>query len=838
MSQEGQNFSPEDTLERQQSFLLNEKTGLERFCEFLESEENTSDPLSPDLQLEELSFPEHVVSSLRKARMEFRDLKRLAREGASVDAEDVPENLAERIEDQYQTYVDAMTHFERFCIAYETDGSVDDDSEADETHATVSLADSDAPTAEPIPAADITPATDVESEPPQEQDQELEVSPAESFQSIQEAVDQGQELSQADRLQREINDDYRSIKRTYDMYLQRFPKDARTPRVEQVLGKFRQAQALAVAVRNKANESTELHPVPPVESLQSYARRMEKIEASLDTYVMNLSDSEAGFEVTEDTPVTDEVFDVPLEATALAVEQAVEVDPETTVERTAEVVDYTQAEAKIRELEQLLRTHDVLTEDERGTVQWSIDNLEHQIHNQANEQKLAQALAMADSLAVSVIEHPENDSIAKRAKILLAKAQQMPDTGSDFEGGNTGVAMANMLEKLIQQYAAGEAVPQEKIQAAYKNLEQFISENERSWLRVGGMRIPQAGPDGVFGARSFRDALEIDMRNHPDLKDSPEKQAIVDQMIRLLFVVPEAGLTLKQVARLNELAKELDVMSNTIEARRHARSDIPETPAAAEQIQPKTLETNTEEGVTDEPTIQFKTRRRGDMKVTVDPGEDSGDVKITVMPKEEVNTETTAAHSADKKRDGQSEPAIDVQKKTTEGSTVDAINNSIPPSAETRAAARTESVAADSLTHKYLLNQPRYQVFFNEHDISPAAFEKTLQATIKQIDEKEIDFWTAAFDDPYNSAFSYLEQMSLADVQAFSALPSDERRARLAENQVKNEAYFAWMDMLSDMQKLNGVTLDMSFGELYAQWMLETEMSYDEGDTSASQFAT
>lgn len=450
-------------------------------------------------------------------------------------------------------------------------------------------------------------------------------------------------------------------------------------------------------------------------------------------------------------------------------------------------------------------------------------------------------------------------------------AETLPQTANNASRGIVLNEPAQPLVSTEEQWVdTRNTSPEEKV-ADSVSLDQTFPEDATESLQVCGMTLPSAGPNGVFGARSFRDGLELVRRTHPELKDVPEKQALVDQIIRILFVVPDAGLTAEQVVRVTELAKELDVSENVVDARRQAAAKASEDMSddvsggqhdsekewvvegkteaeIAEHYRKENLNywrhkttqvlknrgewSESDEVETAEGGGYLSKKMRGLMDIVFDR-DGEGEVKIkTTAPGGAQAVEETVRDASDFETE-----SIQTIADSEVGESDKTINNSIPTEEE-RAAKRAESKQADTLTGKYLVRNPKYTEFLAKTYETPGQFEKILKAAITQIDNKAVDSlerWLDR-DNPHQSPFAFLQDKKLSEIEKLNGLPAAERKAELADQNIKYEAYLAWMDTYADMAKVVTLTPDMTFGEVFAQWMIETEMTYYEGHTSASQF--
>jgi hypothetical protein len=222
---------------------------------------------------------------------------------------------------------------------------------------------------------------------------------------------------------------------------------------------------------------------------------------------------------------------------------------------------------------------------------------------------------------------------------------------------------------------------------------------------------------------------------------------------------------------------------------------------------------------------QEKPPKRGVMEVKVDSSNE-GSIKISVADRAENeirNNQSNESVIGVINELARSLEGRGVVAKMEKQDVVNSINNSLS-TPEVRNPEKNETGDVKSLTAKYLIDNPRYQALFQENSFSPGSFEKQLQATIKSIDAKEIDFWESSFDEPYKSTFLHLQDMTLNEIEDFNALSLTDRKEALREENIKYEAYLAWMDVYGQVVQTIALQPNMKFGEIFAKWMAENEL--------------
>lgn len=215
-------------------------------------------------------------------------------------------------------------------------------------------------------------------------------------------------------------------------------------------------------------------------------------------------------------------------------------------------------ESEVVDLVQRVQQNQFYTDEERMTV---LSFSEMYYRGVAEERPSSVQLQNFENLHSYINEldaHPSVDVIAERTERIMERIAAGA-SANDPDLLETARAMREMYDRLR---AAG--ADEDRLVQAYQNLESFAREREADWLTVCGMRVPAAGADGVFAARSFREGLMVARDQHPELIQHPEKTLKVDQMIRLLAHVPKEGLTEQQVEELRQLARVVDIPRRTV----------------------------------------------------------------------------------------------------------------------------------------------------------------------------------------------------------------------------------------------------------------------------------
>jgi len=466
---------------------------------------------------------------------------------------------------------------------------------------------------------------------------------------------------------------------------------------------------------------------------------------------------------------------------------------------------------------------------EMETVKAFQSQIKRQLSEGADTARVIATVESLENIVQNFTDYPTIDYIPQRVQKLLDHVDVASSPGSaDLK--MTTHALAEIVERLIKEQSEGGNVTDERIAQAYKNLESTANDSESEWLSVCGMAVPKAGPEGVFGARSFREGLMLARDRHPELKQSLRKQRFLDQIVRILQTVPTQGLTVEEVEKISWLAREIDISARIIPARQEVAQEAVQTQPLEEASQPKkTAETKSVSIETD--LSDSFTGARMNAKLEITPDEtDEMTIEIEVAHTaessiQEADPETEAVFHEIKAPEFR--PIVSSMEKQ------DPINSAVP--IKNQEITTKEAFNPDSLTRKYLTSA-QYSEFISTHYSSAEAYEKTLQIEIDSIDGSKSDYMSEYFGEKRASAFDWLQGVNIEEIQEFLRKDFDEKDAVLKKQNISYDSVVAWMDFLGPMMEVVGENAHMTFGELFARWMIDTEMTYYQGGTSASQF--
>tara|TARA_B100002051_G_scaffold147570_1_gene139656 strand:+ start:23116 stop:24186 length:1071 start_codon:yes stop_codon:yes gene_type:complete len=154
----------------------------------------------------------------------------------------------------------------------------------------------------------------------------------------------------------------------------------------------------------------------------------------------------------------------------------------------------------------------------------------------------------------------------------------------------------------------------------------------------------------------------------------------------------------------------------------------------------------------------------------------------------------------------------------------DPINEVIVAGGERIPLAKRE-LPADSLTNRYLQDK-HYNSFLRSVGMAPVEFEKKLRAEIALIESPGKDTFEKWLGVTSKSPFDYLQDMTVGEVKEFVDRPDTIKIVR--SKGVKYETFLIWIDLMPDMLSVVGDNPDMAFGELFARYVIESAMQYQD----------
>lgn len=121
---------------------------------------------------------------------------------------------------------------------------------------------------------------------------------------------------------------------------------------------------------------------------------------------------------------------------------------------------------------------------------------------------------------------------------------------------------------------------------------------------------------------------------------------------------------------------------------------------------------------------------------------------------------------------------------------------------------------------KKVIAQPRYASFIKETFSVPSAFDAALQREVYRVEApSRLDTLLGI---KYSSAFIFLKDMTLAQVDAFDGSQQRETiRQILSEKNIQYEIYMNWISAIPYMESLTTTTDEMTFGELFVRSEVE-----------------
>ncbi len=464
-----------------------------------------------------------------------------------------------------------------------------------------------------------------------------------------------------------------------------------------------------------------------------------------------------------------------------------------------------------------------VTAEEKETIKAMQQNFERLKREDASEAKQIQAFQNLEAFIDHVQEYHQLDELQIEASKLVMSMEE-----SSSEQLETARAMRENFIRLIK-----EGVPKEKIIQAYENLKQFVTHyHEESAKKVEaaptidilfGMRIPHAGPAGVFGARAFREGLLLVRDRHRGLMDAPEKVALVDRIISKLGRVPNAGLSEDEVREISSLAEQIGITAGIV-----GNFSKPETYVVPATSPVEAIET---EEIQVEPVLP--TTKRGAMTLQAEDAEHPTPVTIKRVVPLSAPVFEGVEPTADALPEDKPVERIELAEVTTPVKAI--VDTSYQDIAESR---RTHPKTSSALEFPIRNTGPRQEskqtvvkkeVATNSEALnelieklygSHEKFLKRFTAFVHSVEDKTYDAFDKKFE-AYKSPFLFLKDMKVSEFHAFLKKDIDERKTLCSTHQTKYETLVAWNDLLLDIfADYNADEIaSRSVGELVMEWL-------------------
>jgi hypothetical protein len=134
------------------------------------------------------------------------------------------------------------------------------------------------------------------------------------------------------------------------------------------------------------------------------------------------------------------------------------------------------------------------------------------------------------------------------------------------------------------------------------------------------------------------------------------------------------------------------------------------------------------------------------------------------------------------------------------------------------------------------LREPRHLAFINKYYGTVKNFERMLDTNVATIEDEMIDKLERWLGERPNSAFHFLRDRLVTDIAEMEENPK--LRKILQSKRIKYESFVFWVDSIDEMKQIITTKYPITFGEMYARFMIETEIRYHEAEElkSNSQF--
>ncbi len=336
------------------------------------------------------------------------------------------------------------------------------------------------------------------------------------------------------------------------------------------------------------------------------------------------------------------------------------------------------------------------------------------------------------------------------------------------------------------------------------------------------LALPIAGKDGIQHARNLREKLFSARDRDPLLIHDRTKQIAADRLIRFLSTIPKDGFSSEQIVSIQNIA---EIIGFTV-----IRPEVVEIPVEA-------LEKNQPE---EESRIFSGHNVTSKVMAIANEDTDSGNVSIRVVskvPSNKIDSSLSKISEVETVTELEKVPAktlLPTEKLTTPVISVlekrDPINKAIHQSL-TEVRKTREVLNENSLTAKYL-QADYYQKFINHYYNSPVEFEKHLDSLVVEIDARSVDVFEKWLGEKRASPFVFMQDMNLSEISELAS--SKKAREVLAESNIKYESFVIWVDLIDDMQMIVDADENMTLGELFAVWIIESEIDVAENTKQAA----
>jgi len=332
-------------------------------------------------------------------------------------------------------------------------------------------------------------------------------------------------------------------------------------------------------------------------------------------------------------------------------------------------------------------------------------------------------------------------------------------------------------------------------EAGGKRLRELDVSNNQ--LEVFGMSIPTTGPDGVFGARSFRESLNIQQHSYPE--NSAERQ-VVQQMMSVIAVVPDSGVTQEQQTQLAALAKQLQSPGMKPSAR----------PLKRKTLEPADL-SHPEASVTiSAPNIDMSADSESDKDSESAP--EAVSIVDNTAPVAQTEADAMKAAWDDVERTEKQAKHATETKKTTVKPKPKVSKSSEPKASEVEVSAPASTALSSS------------DSWFGRKNES---FESILQREIDAIESPAVSRLDVMFGDT-RSAYEVLGEVPFSDIQDWSELSHYALKAELDQPNISltYEMFDQWLQRMPEIQDIVPESTDLTFKEVVDLYMERTLRNY------------
>ena len=542
---------------------------------------------------------------------------------------------------------------------------------------------------------------------------------------------------------------------------------------------------------------------------------------------------------------------------------------------------------EVQQLIERIQQSATASAEEKQTAMTLLENYERLLKEGAEQSRLAVMHESLKSFIDGILDDHHVDDLQHEFTEKYQQLLKIPNLSPD---------QAETLRAIKAQFdrqVTMTPVNAESLQKTFANLMQYESDHQAELVRLFGMRLPVAGPQGVFGARSFREALELQLHDGR-IKTNPEAKALLQKILKVVGFVPEEGLTADETVQLQQLATRLNQMIEiSLAPEAYDVSDIAVTIAHQGEAGENTL-TLELSNITIKPLpisvpmtqIMSSIRGAATTQLTAKPYSTPDELseavsraltkitnRVTVVTVGEitlllqnpqpdteklvevdqpspspatnpVNDASVVSEVIDKSTIPETHETAAATEVSHTDSALDVPGNNtpdVPPEVDTsidtvpepKALSEVLATVSPDQSGQYM-RHPKIEKLIQEWYGPVSVFEKKVERQATALEAKNYD-WIESKTSEFKSMYEYLKGMSVRDIELLRHRNRDELRRTLSDLELKYEAFTSadgWYEMLLRMQDVLPYRETTTFADLWQRWCLYEEVKRRTGASS------